>query len=239
MKNANTQDARYKEDFVAFMVKCGALKFGSFTLKSGRHSPFFMNAGAYTKGCDVALLGQFYARAIHEHFGQGFDVIFGPAYKGIPIAVATAIAWSALYGEDKKWASNRKEAKDHGEAGIILGGPVADGARIVIVEDVATSGKSIEETLPVIKAQGNVSIIGEIVSLDRMEKAGGEGSTSCLTALQAISARHGFEAASIVTMKDVIDTLYTHGDKTVITDDIKALLDEYYREWGAGNSITA
>lgn len=222
----NTQ---YKKDFIDFMVKCKALKFGSFTLKSGRHSPFFMNAGAYTNGGDMAQLGEFYARTIHEHFGTDFDILFGPAYKGIPLAVSTAIAWSALYGEEKKWASNRKEAKDHGEAGIILGEQIKDGDRVVIVEDVATSGKSIEETLPIIMAQGNVKVIGEVVSLDRMERT---GSGENMTALQAIRARHGFLPYAIVTMADVIDALYTYGDKTLITDEIKAALDDYYKKWG-------
>lgn len=235
MDNTITQ---YKRDFIAFMVKCGALKFGSFTLKSGRQSPFFMNAGAYTAGGDVARLGEFYARAIHEHFAGGFDVLFGPAYKGIPIAVSTAIAWSALYGEDKRWASNRKEAKDHGEAGIILGGPIHSGDRVLIVEDVTTSGKSIEETLPVIMAQGDVSVAGEVVSLDRMERAGGEAGDS-MTALETIAARHGFAAKAIVSMQDVVDALYTHGDKTLITDGIKAAIDAYYDEWGTRRNGTA
>lgn len=233
MDNTNTQYAKYtqyKDDFIAFMVKCGALKFGSFTLKSGRKSPFFMNAGAYTTGGEAARLGEFYARAIRAHFGSDFDVFFGPAYKGIPLAVAAAIAWERLYGEEKRWASNRKEAKDHGEAGIILGGPLGDGDRVVIVEDVATSGKSIEETLPIVMAQGDIRVVGEIVSLDRMEKA---GAGEAQTALQAITSRHGFPARAIVTMADVVDALYTNGDKSLITDEIKTQLDAYYDEWGA------
>lgn len=236
MDNTNTQYtqySQYKKDFINFMVQCKALKFGSFTLKSGRKSPFFMNAGAYNTGGQAAKLGEFYARAVRAHFGSDFDVFFGPAYKGIPLAVSAAIAWERLYGEEKKWASNRKEAKDHGEAGIILGGPLLDGERIIIVEDVATSGKSIEETLPVIMAQGNVRMAGEIVSLDRMERAGGEGDSAKMTALQAISARHGFPARAIVTMADVVDVLYTNGDKSFITDEIKNSLVSYYAEWGA------
>lgn len=227
MDKVNTQ---YKDGFISFMVDCKALKFGSFTLKSGRKSPFFMNAGVYTTGGQVEKLGEFYARAIYESFGSAFDVLFGPAYKGIAIAVSTAIAWKRLYGEDKKWASARKEAKDHGETGIILGGPIVSGERIVIVEDVATSGKSIEETLPIIMAQGDVKVVGEIVSLDRMEKAG--GGDSGMSALEYITSAHGFTAKAIVSMKDVINTLYTNGDKTIITDSIKKALDEYYRQWG-------
>lgn len=236
MENINAQDT-YKKDFVSFMVECGALKFGQFTLKSGRKSPFFMNAGVYTAGGDIARLGEYYARAIRGNFGNGFDVIFGPAYKGIPIAVAASIAWRALYGEDKRWASNRKEAKDHGEEGIILGGPIKDGDKVVIVEDVTTSGKSIEETLPVIMAQGNVRIVGEVVSLDRMERAAEGTDGGQMTALQTITARHGFPAAAIVTMKDVVSTLYTNGDKTLITESIKSSLNEYYAKWGAAGSL--
>lgn len=233
MENVNKQDTQYKADFIAFMVGCGVLKFGSFTLKSGRLSPFFMNAGSYVTGGQMQRLGEFYARAIHDNFGSAFDVLFGPAYKGIPLSVATAMAWSTLYGEEKRWASARKEAKDHGEKGIILGSPISDGDRILIVEDVATSGKSIEETLPVIMAQGKVQVVGEIVSLDRMELAGGEANGKSMSALEAITSRHGFPAKSIVSMADVIDVLYTHGDKSIITPAIKAALDAYYAEWGA------
>ena len=160
----------YKQEFIEFMVESDVLKFGEFTLKSGRKSPFFMNAGLYVTGTQLHKLGQYYAKAIHEHYGEDFDVLFGPAYKGIPIGVATCIAFSELYGKEIKYCSNRKEAKDHGDAGILLGSPIKDGDKIVIIEDVTTSGKSIEETFPIIKAQGNVEILGLMVSLNRMEK---------------------------------------------------------------------
>ena len=162
---------QYKKDFIDFIVECGALKFGEFTLKSGRHSPFFFNAGSFVSGSHLERLGGFYAQSIHENFGDGFDVLFGPAYKGIPLAVATSIAYSKLFGKDVYYCSNRKEIKDHGDAGVLLGHTIHDGDRIVIVEDVATSGKSIEETYPILKAQGDVEIVGEIVSLDRQERA--------------------------------------------------------------------
>ena len=212
------------------MVSCGALAFGSFTLKSGRHSPFFINAGAYVTGSDLLQLGKFYAKAIHDNFGDDFDVLFGPAYKGIPLGVATTIAYDELYGKAVRYSSNRKEAKDHGEAGILLGGKISDDDRVLIIEDVTTSGKSIEETYPIIKAQSEkAKIIGLVVSINRMEK----GLTTDKSALDEITASYGFPARAIVSMDDVIDALYTHGDKTIITDDIKKSLDGYYARWGA------
>ena len=147
---------QYKQEFIEFMLDSDVLKFGDFTLKSGRKSPFFMNAGSYVTGTQLRRLGQYYAKAIHEQYGLDFDILFGPAYKGIPLGVATAMAISELYGKDVKYCSNRKEAKDHGDSGILLGSPIQDGDRIVLIEDVTTSGKSIEETYPILNAQGNV-----------------------------------------------------------------------------------
>ena len=161
---------QYKQEFIEFMVESDVLKFGEFTLKSGRKSPFFMNAGAYVTGSQLKRLGEYYAKAIHDNFGEDFDVLFGPAYKGIPLSVATAIAFYELYGKEIRYCSNRKEEKDHGDTGILLGSKLKDGDRVVIIEDVTTSGKSIEETFPILKAQGDVEILGLIVSLNRMEK---------------------------------------------------------------------
>lgn len=225
---------QYKKDFIDFMVECNVLKFGSFTLKSGRKSPFFMNAGAYTTGNQLAHLGEFYAKAIHDNFGDNFDVLFGPAYKGIPLAVATAIAYHNLYGKEIKYCSDRKEEKDHGaDKGSLLGYKIQDGDRVVIIEDVTTSGKSIEETYPKIKAQETTSdgikIVGEIVSLNRMEKA----PDSTKAALDVIAEKYGFPARAIVSMADVVECLYTNGDKKIITDEIKKEIDAYYSEWGA------
>ncbi len=225
---------QYKKDFIDFMVECQVLKFGSFVLKSGRTSPFFMNAGAYVTGSQLQRLGKFYAQAIHDNFGDDFDVLFGPAYKGIPLAVTTAIAYSELYGKEVKYCSDRKEEKDHGaDKGGLLGYKIKDGDRVVIIEDVTTSGKSIEETYPKIKAQessqGGIKIVGEIVSLDRREKA----PDSTKSALATITDKYGFPARSIVSMDDVVQALYTEGDKKVITDEIKAEIDKYYQEWGA------
>ncbi len=223
----------YKKEFINFMVEAQVLKFGSFTLKSGRQSPFFMNAGAYVTGSQLKRLGEFYAHAIHDTFGDDFDVFFGPAYKGIPLAVTTAIAYSELYGKEVKYCCDRKETKDHGaDKGGILGYNLKDGDRVVIIEDVTTSGKSIEEVYPKIKAQettkDSIKIVGEMVSLNRMERA----PDSTKSALQVISETYGFKTSAIVSMDDVIDILYTNGDKKIITPEIKQQLDAYYEQWG-------
>jgi orotate phosphoribosyltransferase len=221
----------YKQEFIEFMVESDVLKFGEFTLKSGRKSPFFMNAGLYVTGTQLHKLGQYYAKAIHEHYGEDFDVLFGPAYKGIPIGVATCIAFSELYGKEIKYCSNRKEEKDHGDAGILLGSPIHDGDKVVIIEDVTTSGKSIEETFPIIKAQGDVEILGLMVSLNRMEK-GRDGDKS---ALDEIKEKYGFDANAIVSMADVVEHLYNKecNGKVVINDEIKVAIDKYYEQYGA------
>lgn len=224
---------QYKKDFIDFMVESGVLKFGDFTLKSGRKSPFFMNAGGYVTGTQLSMLGEYYARAVHAAFGDDIDVFFGPAYKGIPLAVTTAIAYSRLYGKDVKYCCDRKEEKDHGaDKGAILGYKIKDSDKVVIIEDVTTSGKSIEEVYPKIKAmesaEGGIRILGEIVSLNRLERA----PDSEKSALEVISERYGFKTDAIVTMQDVVDALYTNGDKSVITDEIKLRLDAYYAEWG-------
>lgn len=229
---------QYKKEFIDFMVECQVLKFGSFTLKSGRQSPFFMNAGAYVTGGQLARLGEYYAKAIHDNFGDDFgddfDVFFGPAYKGIPLAVVTAVAYSKLYGKEIKYCCDRKEEKDHGaDKGGLLGYKIKDGDRVVIIEDVTTSGKSIEEVYPKIKAQetteGGIKIVGEIVSLNREEKA----PDSTKAALDVITEKYGFPAKAIVSMSDVVEALYTNGDKKYITDEIKAEIDKYYAEYGA------
>lgn len=220
---------QYKQDFIQFMVDSNVLKFGDFTLKSGRKSPFFMNAGSYVTGMQLSKLGEFYAKAIHDCYGDDFDVLFGPAYKGIPLSVATTIAFSHLYGKEIRYCSNRKEIKDHGDAGILLGSPIKDGDRVVIIEDVTTSGKSMEETAPIVKAQGDVTIIGLMVSLNRQEK--GKGNQS---ALDEIKDLYGFETNSIVTMQEVVSCLYQkeYKGRILIDDTMKHKIDEYYKEYG-------
>ena len=226
----------YKKEFIDFMVESQVLKFGSFTLKSGRQSPFFMNAGAYITGSQLQKLGQYYAKAIYENYGADFDVLFGPAYKGIPLSVATVIAFSQLYGKEIRYCSNRKEAKDHGgDAGLLLGSTIKEGDKIVIIEDVTTSGKSIEETFPIIKAQcpnpDKIEIKGLMVSLNRQERGKGEKS-----ALKEITDLYGFPANAIVTMSEVVEYLYNKptgkDGKIIIDDKIKQDIDNYYKEYG-------
>lgn len=222
---------QYKQEFIEFMVDCQVLKFGEFTLKSGRKSPFFMNAGAYVTGAQLKKLGEYYAKAIHGNYGDDFDVLFGPAYKGIPLSVATTIAYSELYGREIRYCSNRKEVKDHGDVGILLGSKLKDGDRVVIIEDVTTSGKSIEETFPILKSQADVEIKGLMVSLNRMEKGlGGK-----LSALAEIKEKYGFDANAIVTMEDVITHLYNkpYKGQVYIDDTLKAAIDKYYETYGA------
>ncbi len=222
---------QYKKEFIEFMVDSDVLKFGEFVLKSGRKSPFFMNAGAYVTGTQLAKLGEYYARAIHEYYGDDFDILFGPAYKGIPLSVATTIAYARLYGKEIRYCSNRKEEKDHGDAGILLGSRIKDGDRVVIIEDVTTSGKSIEETFPILKAQGDVQVTGLIVSLNRMEK----GLYSEKSALDEIQEKYGIRTNAIVTMQEVTQYLYQtpYKGKIIIDDTLKAAIDAYYKQYGA------
>ncbi len=221
---------QYKQEFIQFMIESKVLKFGDFTLKSGRKSPFFMNAGGYVTGTQLRRLGEYYAKAIHDHYGLDFDVLFGPAYKGIPLSVATTMAISELYGKDIRYCSNRKEEKDHGDTGILLGSKLQAGDRVVIIEDVTTSGKSIEETYPILMAQGDVEVKGLMVSLNRMEKGQGEQS-----ALAEIKAKYGFDAAAIVSMADVVEYLYNkpYQGTIYIDDACKQAIDAYYEQYGA------
>ena len=220
----------YKQEFIDFMVESDVLKFGEFTLKSGRKSPFFMNAGAYVTGSQLKRLGEYYAQAIHDHFGFDFDVLFGPAYKGIPLSVAATIAISEKYDKDIRYCSNRKEVKDHGDKGILLGSPIQDGDKVIIIEDVTTAGTSIQETLPIIKAQGDVEVGGLVVSVDRMER--GQGTKS---ALKEIEETYGLQTTAIVTMAEVVEHLYNkeYKGRVVIDDKLKAAIDAYYDQYGA------
>ena len=220
---------QYKEEFIHFMIDCQVLKFGDFVTKSGRKTPFFVNTGFYRTGAQLQKLGEYYAKAINDKFGMDFDVLFGPAYKGIPLTVATTIAISSEYGKDIKYCSNRKEVKDHGDKGILLGSPMQDGDR-AIIEDVTTAGTSIHETYPIIKAQGDVDVLGLVVSVDRMERGSGTKS-----ALQEISEEFGMKTTAIVTMADVVECLYNkpYKGEIIIDDKLKEAIDAYYEEYGA------
>ena len=222
---------QYKQEFIEFMVDSDVLKFGEFTLKSGRKSPFFMNAGAYVTGSQLKKLGEYYAKAIHDKYGDDFDVLFGPAYKGIPISVVTAIAYSELYGKEVRYCSDRKEAKDHGaDKGSFLGSKLKDGDRVVMIEDVTTSGKSMEETVPKVRGAADVEIVGLMVSLNRMEVGkGGEK-----RALEEVKDTYGFETIAIVTMAEVVEHLHNreYKGRVVIDDTLKEAIDRYYEQYG-------
>ncbi|MBD5137182.1 MAG: orotate phosphoribosyltransferase [Lachnospiraceae bacterium] len=221
---------QYKKEFIEFMVDCGVLKFGDFVTKSGRNTPFFVNTGFYRTGAQLNKLGEYYARAVNEKFGMDFDILFGPAYKGIPLSVATSMQISSIYGKDIKYCSNRKEVKDHGDKGILLGSPISDGDKVIIIEDVTTAGTSINETLPIIKAQGSVEVKGLVVSVDRMERGQGEKSALC-----EIQEKFGIETTAIVTMEEVIEHLYNkeYKGKVIIDDELKKSIDAYYEQYGA------
>ena len=220
---------QYKQEFIELMIDCEVLKFGDFVTKSGRNTPFFVNTGFYRTGAQLRKLGEYYAKAIESKFGFDFDVLFGPAYKGIPLTVATTMAISQFYDKDIKYCSNRKEVKDHGDKGILLGSPIADGDKVVIIEDVTTAGTSIQETLPIIKAQGDVTVAGLVVSVDRMERGQGEKS-----ALAEIEEKYGLKTTAIVTMAEVVEHLYNkpYKGKIIIDDTLKAAIDTYYKQYG-------
>ena len=225
---------QYKSEFIKFMLECDVLKFGDFVTKSGRNTPFFINTGFYRTGPQLKKLGEYYAKAIHDAFGEDIDVLFGPAYKGIPLAVSASIAFYELYGKELKYSCNRKEIKDHGDKGILLGAPISDGDRVVIIEDVTTAGTSIKETVPIIKAQGNVEIKGLCVSVDRQERgAEGEGS-----ALDEIGKSFCLKTTSIVKMSEVTEYLLNNevNGKKLIDDKLKNAIDAYYEQYGAVSS---
>ncbi|SFB45545.1 orotate phosphoribosyltransferase [Clostridium frigidicarnis] len=220
---------QYKKEFIEFMVKCNVLTFGDFVTKSGRKTPFFINTGNYKTGNQLNKLGEFYAKAIKENYKENFQVLFGPAYKGIPLTVATSMILNSLYGMDVSYCSNRKEVKDHGDKGILLGSNLKDNDNVLIIEDVTTAGTSVYETMPILKSQGNVNVIGLIISVDRMEKGKSEE-----TALVELQNKFGFKACSIVTMKEVIEYLYNKeiDGKILIDDVMKNRIEDYYKIYG-------
>jgi orotate phosphoribosyltransferase len=220
----------YKQQFIEFMVGSGVLTFGDFMTKSGRKTPFFINTGNYRTGDQARRLGEFYAAAITAEFGDGFDVLFGPAYKGIPLAVAAAIALAAAHRRDVAYCFNRKEAKDHGEGGALIGQRLRDGDRVLIIEDVITAGTSVRETVPLLQAAAKVCLTGLIVGVDRMEKGTGERS-----ALQEVQDSFGMKACAIVTLDEVVSHLHGRvlNGRVVLDDTIKARIGEYRARYGA------
>ena len=220
----------YKEEFIHFMVDSKVLKFGDFVTKSGRNTPFFINTGFYRTGAQLKKLGEFYAKAIEENFGFDFEILFGPAYKGIPLSVASTEAIYELSGKEIGYCSNRKEAKDHGEGGSFLGAPINDKDRVLIIEDVTTAGTSIRETYPLLKAAADCDVLGLIVSVDRQEKGQGDK-----PALLELSEEFSMKTAAIVTMDEVIECLYQkpYKGEIIIDDGMREKIAAYYRIYGA------
>ncbi|MBQ2741090.1 MAG: orotate phosphoribosyltransferase [Clostridia bacterium] len=192
----------YKQQFIRFMVENGVLRFGEFTLKSGRKAPYFINTGNYKTGKQLAKLGEYYAACIAQN-GLEAETLVGPAYKGIPLSVATAIALYSGYGKELNYCFDRKEVKDHGEGGLFVGKQLADGEKVIIIEDVMTSGKALGEILPKLAAAANVEIVGMVISVDRMEKA----LNSDLSAVKMAKAEYGIDVYSVVNMNDIIEAI--------------------------------
>ncbi len=191
----------YKENFIRFMVDCGVLTFGEFTLKSGRKAPYFINCGNYKTGSQLEKLGEFYADCIIDN-KIDFETVFGPAYKGIPLAVSTVVALSKKYGVDSSYCFDRKEVKDHGEGGMFVGKALTDGEKVIIIDDVMTSGKALRESLPKLKSTADVNVTGMVITVDRMEKGQSE-----LSAVQEAKRDFGINVYSIVNMLDIIDAI--------------------------------
>jgi orotate phosphoribosyltransferase len=220
----------YKREFIEFMLECDVLRFGDFTAKSGRKTPYFVNTGRYRTGAQLTRLARFYAQVLRDALGTEFDVLFGPAYKGIPLAAATAMQLHSEFRHDVGFCFNRKEAKDHGEGGRLIGHTLADGDRVVIIEDVTTAGTSIRESVPLLRAAAKVELTALVVSVDRMERGTGETS-----ALSEIRGTYGMRTLSIVTVDEIIDHLRSNpvNGRTLIDDALYARLLEYRRAFGA------
>ncbi len=210
---------QYKRDFIDFMVSCGVLTFGDFVTKSGRKTPYFINTGNYKTGSQLNRLGHYYARCIYDTVGDKVDLLFGPAYKGIPLAVAASSALYEDYNLDVGYCFNRKEAKDHGEGGSLVGAKPDNSSRVVIIEDVITAGTSIRETIPLIKAIApEAEIRYEFISVDRMEKG-----IAGKTAKAEIKEEFGIEVTAIVTVKDIIE----HMSDKIDVEPIKHYMEQY------------
>ncbi len=218
-----------KTTFIEFMVRAGVLQFGEFVTKSGRSTPFFINTGNYRSAEQISKLGEYYAGAIRAHFVDTATLLFGPAYKGIPLVVSTCCALYSGYGTDCSFAFNRKEAKDHGEGGTIIGKTPGNDDSVIIVEDVITAGTSIREVIPLIRAHSQARIAGLVVSVDRQEKtAHGE------SALQALAREFGIRCVALVTIDEIVSHLYNRAvdGSVVIDDEIKRRIDRYRETYG-------
>ncbi len=208
----------YQREFIRFAIERGVLRFGEFTLKSGRTSPYFFNAGLFNTGSALAQLGRFYAAAVVDS-GIDFDVLFGPAYKGIPLAAATAVALAEHHGRDLPWCFNRKEAKDHGEGGTLVGAPL--NGRVLIVDDVITAGTAIREVMQIIEAQG-ARAAGVLIALNRQERGQGE-----LSAIQEVERDYAMPVVSIVSLEQVLDFLAADAELRQHLPAVEAYRDQY------------
>jgi orotate phosphoribosyltransferase len=220
----------YKADFIELMVRYGVLRFGEFTTKSGRQTPFFINTGAYQTGSQIAKLASFYAQAIQARKALRYDVLYGPAYKGIPLAVSTAMALYNEHQVDVAYCFNRKEAKDHGEGGTLVGHTPKPGERVLIIEDVTTAGTSVRETAAVLKTLSDVKISGLVVSVDRMERG-----TGAKNALDELRDELGMDAFSIVTIEEVMQHLHNRelDGRVVLNDHMRDAMLAYRAKYGA------
>jgi orotate phosphoribosyltransferase len=220
----------YQREFTEFMLDADVLRFGDFVTKSGRPTPYFINAGRYRTGTQVARLGRYYAQAIVDALGTDVDCLFGPAYKGIPLAVTTAMALADVHGRDTGFCFNRKEVKDHGEGGVLVGHQLRDGDRVVIVEDVTTAGTSIRETVPLLRAAADIELVGLVVSVDRRE----HGSRGDVSALEEVGEEFGMATAAIVTIDEVVSHLRTVSidGQPVLSDDDLERIASYRTAYG-------
>lgn len=221
----------YQANFIEFMVRSGVLTFGDFVTKSGRKTPFFINTGNYKTGEQMAKLGEFYAECIKANAGS-FEALYGPAYKGIPLSVTTAVALYQKHNINIAFCFNRKEAKDHGEGGTIIGYKPVSGDRVVIIEDVITAGTSVRESVPLLKSLGNITVSALIVSVDRMER--GQGTKS---ALKEVEEEFGIMTFSIVNIREIVEHLHnrTLDGKVLIDDLMKERIEAYIAQYGALN----
>ena len=212
-----------KKEFIEFMMGADVLRFGDFTTKSGRKTPYFVNTGNYKTGMPSAKLGEFYAALIRETVGGDFDAMFGPAYKGIPLATSAAGALARLYGIDKPFFFNRKEVKDHGEGGSIVGYKPVDGDRVIIIEDVITAGTAIRETMPVLTGCANVKVNDMFISVNRCEV----GTTPGKTAVMEVGEEFGIRVHALITVQDIREYLLASGGY----EEIVPLMDAYMAQY--------
>jgi orotate phosphoribosyltransferase len=221
---------KLKQRFIELIVECEALKFGEFKLKSGRIAPWFFNLGSIYNGKNISKLGDLYAEAIKEKFGEDFDVVFGPAYKGIPLALSIVISLSKNYNINKGYSFDRKEAKEHGDKGVIVGHPINDGTRIILVDDVMTTGKTKDDVIALLNSIAKVKFVGLVIGVDRQE-VDDEGKV----AVEEFEKKYKIPVKPIITLKDIIDVLYNKkiNGRVYIDDNIKQKLDEYVEKYGA------